>query len=55
LELFEEIEDCGKRELEEETGLRVTHMSQFTVLNLIYREKNFHCVLFVMVCRLPNG
>ena len=47
----ESWEECGQREVEEETGLRLTGVRFSTVLNVVIPEENYHYIeLFVQGC-----
>lgn len=51
----ESWEDCGKREVEEETGLKLTKIHYSTVVNAIVPTENYHYVtLFVQGHVDPN-
>lgn len=51
LELFETYEQCSKRELEEETNLKVeeTDIRILITLNVIRKENNFHSLTILTV------
>ncbi|KAK7115847.1 nucleotide triphosphate diphosphatase NUDT15-like [Littorina saxatilis] len=48
LEFGESWEECGLRELEEETGLRLTGVRFSTVVNAIVPEENYHYITLIV-------
>jgi 8-oxo-dGTP diphosphatase len=54
LEFGEEVEDCAKRELEEETGLQALSLSLGPWTNNRMKEKKHYVTLFVFVKRFSG-
>jgi 8-oxo-dGTP diphosphatase len=52
LEFGEELEQCVRREVMEETGLNVHNIKMFTLTNDIMKEDNKHYVTIFMTCEL---
>ena len=48
LEYSEEILDCAKRELKEETSLRATDLKVSTWLNNVFVDENKHYITFIV-------
>jgi len=49
LEFNEEVEDCARREVMEETGLKIKNLKQATFTNDVFQKENKHYVtLYVM-------
>lgn len=55
LEGGESFEECGIREVEEETGLLLPSCRLWTVENTVYRTENKHYVVVFMAAHLPAG
>jgi 8-oxo-dGTP diphosphatase len=55
LESGESFEDCGRREIEEETSIILDDIRFWTVGNVIYRLEDQHWVVIYMVADLPDG
>ena len=55
LELNEEIEDCVKREVEEETGITVSKIRFAGLTNDIFEKENKHYITIFMICDWELG
>lgn len=55
LEFFEEIEDCAKREILEETGIKIKNLKFETITNDIFTEENKHYVTIILSCKEFEG
>ena len=55
LELNEEIEDCVKREVEEETGITVSKIRFAGLTNDIFEKENKHYITIFMICDWESG
>lgn len=55
LEFKEELEECVKREVKEETSLNVANIHFDTITNDIFEEENKHYITIFMVCDYESG
>ncbi|XP_013414214.1 nucleotide triphosphate diphosphatase NUDT15 [Lingula anatina] len=55
LEFGEEWNECAIREVQEETGLRLTRVDFATVVNVVWREHNLHYVTLFMQGEVESG
>ncbi|XP_013414215.1 nucleotide triphosphate diphosphatase NUDT15 [Lingula anatina] len=55
LEFGEEWNECAVREVQEETGLRLTRVDFATVVNVVWREHNLHYVDIMMLGVVNRG
>lgn len=55
LEFNEEIEDCARREVEEETGISIKNIRYATFTNDIFEEEGKHYVTLFVVCDYRRG
>ena len=55
LEFNEELEDCARREVEEETGLKVKNIKFIGITNDMFREEGKHYLTVFMVCDYESG
>lgn len=55
LEMNEEVEDCAKREVMEETGLEVEGFKKLTFTNDIFTETGKHYITVYVVTDYRNG
>jgi 8-oxo-dGTP diphosphatase len=55
LEFNESFEDCAKREVLEETSLKIKNISFATVTNNFYKNENKHYVTIFMLCDWNGG
>lgn len=55
LEYNEEIEDCAKREVEEETGIQIQQIQFAGLTNDIFKEEGKHYITIFMVCNYASG
>ncbi len=55
LEFNESIEDCAKREVMEETGLRVKNARFAAITNDLFHNENKHYVTLFVVCDHDSG
>lgn len=55
LELHEEFEDCVKREVEEETGIKVSNIRFAGLTNDVFKKENKHYITVFMLCSWKSG
>ena len=55
LEFFETLEECTKREVLEETGLKVKNIKFATITNDFFRKENKHYITIFMICNYQSG
>jgi len=55
LDFLESIEDCAKREILEETGLKIKDIQVVTITNDIFKEENEHYVTIFVKSKYVNG
>jgi len=55
LEFGESFEDCARRELLEETGLKVEDIVQGAITNDIFIEENKHYITISMIAKYVTG
>jgi 8-oxo-dGTP diphosphatase len=55
LEFFETLEDCAKRETEEETGLKVNGVRFLTITNDFFKQENKHYITIFMSADYIDG
>lgn len=55
LEFGEEIEDCARRETEEETGVKVDNLIFAGLTNDIFEKENKHYITVFMLCDWQSG
>jgi len=55
LEFGESFEDCAKREVFEETGLKVKNIKQIIATNDFFPKDNKHYVTIFMSCEYESG
>ena len=55
LELNEEFEDCVKREVKEETGIKVSNIRFAGLTNDIFKKENKHYITVFMLCSWESG
>lgn len=55
LEFMEELEDCVKREVKEETSLKVKNINFGALTNDIFIAENKHYISIYMVCDYESG
>ncbi len=55
LEFNEELEDCARREVREETGLQIKNIRLGTFTNDIFRDEGKHYVTLFMVADWDSG
>lgn len=55
LEFKEELEDCVRREVQEETNLTVKNIQFGTITNDIFKNEDKHYVTLFMVCDYADG
>lgn len=55
LEWMESVEDCVRREVEEETGMQVTNIRPGTFTNDHFRQEEKHYVTLFMLCDRQSG
>ena len=55
LEFGESIENCGKREVEEETGLIVTKFKKLGFTNDVFSENNKHYITLFLITDWEQG
>ncbi|MFA5303417.1 MAG: NUDIX hydrolase [Candidatus Nanoarchaeia archaeon] len=55
LELNEEIEECAKREVMEETGMLIKNLRRGSYTNDIFREENKHYVTLIIISDYDSG
>lgn len=55
LEFNEELEDCVRREVEEETGIKVKNIKFETITNDIFKEEGKHYITIFMSCEYDSG
>lgn len=57
LEMFESWEHCARRELQEETGIKIPleAFKNIRVTNVIQADKNYHYIEITMAAKLPLG
>jgi len=53
LEFGESFEDCGRRELEEETGLHVNEFKFLSITNDIFHQEQRHYISIFLVAKCP--
>ena len=52
--LREELEECGRRETMEETGLKLLDVTHEATINVIWREANYHYIDIVLRATLDR-
>lgn len=55
LEFMESWEDCAKREVEEETGLKIDNVGFLTATNDLFEEENRHYITCFVGCEVVEG
>lgn len=55
LEFNESLEDCAKREVFEETGIKIKNIRQATFTNDIFREEGKHYITLFLVAEYDSG
>ena len=55
LEFNEELEDCAKREVFEETGLKIKNIRQATFTNDIFKEEGKHYITLFLISEHESG
>ncbi len=55
LEFFETFEDCAKREVLEETGLKIEDVTFATITNDMFKEENKHYVTIFVKSKYTEG
>ncbi len=55
LDFYEELEDCAKREVEEETGIKIKNIKFVTITNDMFKSEDLHYVTIFMVCDHESG
>jgi len=55
LEFNEEIEECAKREVLEETGIKIKNIEFSTITNDIFTKENKHYITIFIVCEYDSG
>jgi 8-oxo-dGTP diphosphatase len=55
LEFNEELEDCAKREVLEETGVKIKNIRLLTVTNDIFKKEGKHYVTIFMITDWAEG
>ncbi|MFC2135942.1 NUDIX hydrolase [Bacteroidota bacterium] len=55
LEFNEEIEDCVKREVEEETGIQVQNIRFAGLTNDLFKDEGKHYITIFMICNYESG
>jgi len=55
LEFNENLEDCAKREVKEETGLKIKNIKFKTITNDMFKQENKHYITIIMTCNLDSG
>lgn len=54
LEFGEIVEDCGSREISEETGLKLTNLKTECILNVVWLSEQRHFVAIVLCGEVDN-
>ena len=55
LEFNEELEDCAKREVLEETGVKIKNIRFSTITNDIFKKEEKHYITIFMISDLAEG
>jgi 8-oxo-dGTP diphosphatase len=55
LEFFETFEDCAKREVMEETGLKISDVTFATATNDMFEKENKHYITIFVKSKNPEG
>ena len=55
LEFNEELADCARREVQEETGLTVSNIQFAGLTNDLFREEEKHYITIFMACAYASG
>ncbi len=55
LEFFETIEDCAKREVFEESGLKINNIKILTITNDMFKKENKHYITIFTKATNANG
>jgi len=55
LEYFEDLESCAKREVLEETGLRIKNLRMVGITNDIFKEEDKHYITIYFVAEPETG
>ena len=55
LEFNESLENCAKREVLEETGIKIKNIRFETITNDIFKEEGTHYITIFMLCEYDSG
>lgn len=55
LDYMEELEDCARREVYEETSLRIKNLRQLTTTNNMFKDEDKHSVSIIFLADYDGG